>query len=125
MSLLKRSNAYDLKARRADKTEYHDQLWENTCVYMLGSRFGIAILEDRVAEELNLNVALEYGFMKSLNRRVVLIREVSFRHDRADLLGRLSKPFEIDEAGTLKSQSLIESIQAWLLDVGIRQLRRL
>jgi hypothetical protein len=89
-------------------------------VYMLGSRYGIAILEDRVAEELNPNVALEYGFMKSLNRQVALFRDVEFRHNRADLTGKLSKPFEIDNAGELKSESLAKAVQV----LGVSPVRR-
>jgi hypothetical protein len=117
-------SAYDLKARRADKKTYHDQLWENICVYMLGSRYGIAILEDRVAEELNPNVALEYGFMKSLNRGVALFRDVNFKHDRADLTGKLAKSFEIDNSGELMKETLAKAVQDWLLDIGVSQVQR-
>ena len=61
---------------------------------MLGSRFGMAILEDCVQQELNPNIALEYGFMKALNRTVALFRQLNFKHDRADLTGKLAKTFE-------------------------------
>jgi len=117
-------SSYALTARRADKKTYHDQLWENICVYMLGSRYGIAILEDRVAEELNPNVALEYGFMKSLNRQVALFRDVQFRHDRADLTGKLAKSFEIDDGGELKKETLARAVQDWLLDIGVPPVQR-
>jgi hypothetical protein len=116
--------SYGLAARKADRREYHDQLWENICVYMLGSRYGIAVLEDRVADELNPNVALEYGFMKSLNRQVALFRDVQFRHDRADLTGKLSKPFEIDSGGKLKPETLAKAVQDWLLNIGVSPIRR-
>src|SRR5262249_14349270 len=122
--LVKTLASYGLTARRADKREYHDQLWENICVYMLGSRYGIAILEDRVADELNPNVALECGFMKSLNRQVSLFRDVQFRHDRAVLTGKLSKPFVIDSAEVLKPDSLAEAVKDWLLDIGVHPIRR-
>jgi hypothetical protein len=117
-------NAYGLKARRADKKTYHDQLWENICVYILGSRYGIAILEDRVAAELNPNVALEYGFMKALNRQVALLRDIQFKHDRADLTGKLAKPFEIDDNMQLKNTSLRAAVQDWMLDLGILARQR-
>jgi hypothetical protein len=111
--------SHALIARRADKRLYHDQLWENVCVHMLGSRYGVAILEDRVADELNPNVTLEYGFMKSLNREVALFRDVQFRHDRADLTGKLSRQFAIDSGGALKSASLVKAVRDWLADLGI------
>lgn len=82
-------STYGLHARRADKKDYVDNIWDNLCVHMLGSKYGIAILEDRVAAETNPNVTLEYGFMRALNRKVALFREASFRHDRADLTGKL------------------------------------
>lgn len=112
-------NAYGLKARRADRRAYTDQLWENICIYMLGSRYGLAVLEDRVAAELNPNVALEYGFMKALNRQVALLRDIGFKHDRADLTGKLSLPFEIDESKKLVRKSLTQSVQNWLGDLGV------
>lgn len=112
-------NAYGLKARRADKRAYTDQLWENICIYMLGSRYGLAVLEDRVAAELNPNVALEYGFMKALNRQVALARDIGFKHDRADLTGKLAMAFEIGLDKKLHRKSLSRSLQNWLGDLGI------
>ncbi len=106
--------ASGLVARRADKKDYHDQLWENTCVHMFGSRYGMAILEDRVASELNPNVALEYGFMKALNRTVGLFRSEDFQHDRADLTGKLSVSFKIGADDRLDEQSLENAINHWL-----------
>jgi hypothetical protein len=116
--------AYGLKARRADKKSYHDQLWENICIHILGSRYGIAVLEDRIAAELNPNVALEYGFMKALNRQVALIRDIQFKHDRADLTGKLAKPFEIDDHKRLNAASLRLAVQDWLLDLGVAPRQR-
>jgi hypothetical protein len=86
---------------------------------MLSCRYGIAVLEGRARSELNPNVMLEYGFMKAHNRQVVLLRDVNFEHDRADLLGKLSKPFEIDARGRLQPATLRKSILEWLRDLGI------
>ena len=118
-------SAYGLKARRADKKSYHDQLWENICVHVVGSRYGIAVLEDRIAAELNPNVALEYGFMKALNRQVALVRDIRFKHDRADLTGKLAKPFEIDDQKRLNAASLRSAVQDWLLDLGLPPRQRI
>jgi hypothetical protein len=117
--LVKVLSTYGLTARRADKKAYHDQMWENICIYMLGCRYGIAILEDRAAEELNPNVTLEYGFMKALNRNVVLFRDINFKHGRADLTGKIAKSFEIDENGELNTSTFIKAVQDWLIDEGI------
>lgn len=117
-------DTYGLKAVRADKKNYHDQLWENICVYMLGSPYGIAILEDRVADELNPNVTLEYGFMRAFNRKVALFRESKFKNDRADLIDKLSKSFKIDDKGVLVAESLKKAVQDWLIDLGMPPRRR-
>ena len=117
--LVQTFSTYGLIVRRADKKTYHEQLWENICVYIFGCRYGLAILEDTVAQELNPNVTLEYGFMKALNRNVGLLRDVNFKHDRADLTGKLAKTFEIDANGVLDKTSLNKAVQDWLLDMGI------
>ena len=117
--------AYDLVARRADKRQYEPDLWNNLCVYMLGCRFGLAVLEDRGANEMNPNVALEYGFMKALNREVGLLREANFKHDRADLIGKLVKPFQIGEGFQLDEESLKQAIRDWMIDCRIAPKRRL
>lgn len=110
---------YGLHARRADKNQYYDQLWENVCVHMLGCRYGIAILEDRAAAELNPNVTLEYGFMKAINASVALFRDINFKHDRADLTGKLARQFTIDRKGVLEKATLAKALKEWLKDLGV------
>lgn len=89
---------------RADDRAFSgdDQLWNNVCVYMLCCRYGVAVLEDRVRDEFNPNVALEYGFMRGLGRRVLLLADHAFRNLRADVFGTLRQEFDLtDVAGTL------------------------
>jgi len=116
---------YGLAAHRADHRSYHDQLWENICVYIIGSKYGIAVLEDEVASELNPNVALEYGFMKALDHPVALLRSSTFQHGRADLSGKLSKEFDI-VSGVLRPRTLRPAIAGWFDEQGLarRHLRR-
>ena len=126
--IAKALGAYSLVARRADKKQYEPDLWNNLCVYMLGCQFGLAVLEDRGANEMNPNVALEYGFMKALNKEVGLLREQSFKHDRADLIGKLVKPFTIQEGLVLDESdesSLERAIQDWMIDLGVAQKQRI
>jgi len=117
--------AYGLVARRADKKHYEPDLWNNLCVYMLGCQFGLAVLEDCGANEMNPNVALEYGFMKALNKEVGLLREENFKHDRADLIGKLVKPFRIQEGLVLDEDSLKRAIQDWMIDCGVPPKQRI
>ena len=92
---------------------------------MLGCKFGLAILEDRGANEMNPNVALEFGFMKAMDRIVGLLREEAFKHDRADLIGKLVKSFRIDESLALDEASLKTAIQDWMIDCGIPPKERI
>ena len=114
---------HHLVARRADQKHYHDQLWENICVYIIGSKYGIAILEDEVAAELNPNVALEYGFMKALDHPVALLQWSRFQHVRADLSGKLARTFDI-KRGVLQKPSLRRAVGDWLREQGSRTARR-
>lgn len=58
---------------------------------------GIAIVEDRYAPEMNPNVAMEWGWMRGMGRRVLYLRERKFRHRRADWEGLLTEEFDWDD----------------------------
>jgi hypothetical protein len=113
---------YGLTAHRADQRSYHDQLWENICVHIIGSKYGIAILEDEVASELNPNVTLEYGFMKALDHPVALLRSSTFQHGRADLSSKLVKEFDI-LAGALRPTTLRAAAGGWFEEQGLARAR--
>lgn len=86
---------YGLNVLRADFRDFSKSgwLWDNVCVYMLSSKFGIAVLESFSAKEFNPNVAMEFGFMKALGRELLLLKDKNFTEVKADILGRLSVPF--------------------------------
>ncbi|MDQ3660012.1 MAG: hypothetical protein M3454_02915 [Actinomycetota bacterium] len=108
---------HDLNPVRADDKMYMPDrnLWNNVCVYMCCCKYGIAILEDRVANEFNPNVALEYGFMRALNKPTLLLVDEGFRSLRADIVGTLREPFDItDIEGTIEIP-----ITTWLRELSI------
>jgi len=113
-SVLKEHNLNPIRAD--DKMYLRDRnLWNNVCVCMICCKFGIAILEDRVAAEFNPNVALEYGFMRALNKPVLLLADTGFRNLRADIIGTLREQFDItDIKGTTKAP-----VETWLKEVGL------
>ncbi|OEU67934.1 MAG: hypothetical protein BA863_18245 [Desulfovibrio sp. S3730MH75] len=80
--------------RVASDKKYHDWLWDNVELYMLGSKYGVAILEDKCAQELNPNVAMEWGWMLGMGRKVLMLREQEFDQLRADWAGRLESTFD-------------------------------
>lgn len=108
---------HGLSALRADDRMYpvDRQLWKNVCVYMLCCRYGVAVLEDRIKDEFNPNVALEYGFMRALDKPTLLLKDTGFHNLRADILGTLHEPFDLtDIAG-----SLAKPIENWIRDLGV------
>lgn len=109
--------SYGLDSVRADDKMYmrDRNLWNNVCVYAICCKYGIAILEDRVADEFNPNVALEYGFMRALNKPALLLADVGFRNLRADIIGTLREQFDItDIKGTIK-----KPVEKWLKELGL------
>jgi len=99
---------------RADDRVYPNDrnLWDNVCSYMFCCKFGIAVLENIVADEFNPNVALEYGFMRALGKPTLLLKEKRFK-PRADILGTVWEEFDIlDIEGTIPP-----SIDRWLRDI--------
>jgi hypothetical protein len=81
-------------ARIATDQDYHAQLWDNVELHMLGCRRGIAIVQDKVKQELNPNVAIEWGWMIGLNRRVLYLVEKDFAQERADWKGMSNSEFD-------------------------------
>lgn len=99
--------------RAEDKMYLSDRdMWNNACVYMLCCKQGIAILENHSKQEYNANVAIEYGFMKALNRQVLLLRDKRFPHDRADITGKETPPFDIECKETIKGP-----VEIWLKEL--------
>ena len=80
--------------RIASDKDYHAQLWDNVELHMLGCRRGIAIVQDKVKKELNPNVAIEWGWMIGLNRRVLYLVEKDFKQARADWQGMSKSEFD-------------------------------
>jgi hypothetical protein len=118
---------YGLVARRADQKTYSEnrQLWENVCIHMFGCDYGVAILEDHVGDEFNPNVALEYGFMLSRGCKVVLLKEASFKHIRADILSTIPTSFSISKDHAVDTSSVRTAISDWLsVDLGMAPRRR-
>ncbi|WP_433475016.1 hypothetical protein ACQPZP_41145 [Spirillospora sp. CA-142024] len=99
--------------RADDKVYMPDRnLWNNVCVYMLCCSRGVAILEDRAANEFNPNVALEYGFMRALNKPALLLADNAFSNLRADILGTLRETFDLTDI----EATVPVAIERWLRD---------
>ena len=97
-------------ARLATDTQYHNILWDNVELYLLGCRRGIAIVEDKYLPELNPNVAMEWGWMRGMGRDVLYLVENDFKRQRADWGGLIESSFEWANP----AQDIKTGVEAWL-----------
>ena len=105
--------------RADDKTYPRDRiLWNNLCTYMLGCSKGIAILEDKVRPDFNPNIGIEYGFMKALNKPVLVLADKDFQRISADLSGIIRQRFDLNNPITVK-----KPIEDWLSEVMVESKR--
>jgi hypothetical protein len=79
--------------RLASDLKYHNILWDNVELYLLGCKRGVAIVEDRYLPELNPNVAMEWGWMRGMGRDVLYLVEKGFAKQRADWGGLIESSF--------------------------------
>jgi len=87
---------YGLKGLRSDDKTYppDGDLWTNICVYMMGCKFGICVFEEIDEREFNPNVPLEYGFMRAMNRQVLLLKDLRMPKTPSDMTGKLYRNFD-------------------------------
>jgi hypothetical protein len=107
---------YGLTLLRADDKDYTGDLWENVCLCMLGSRFGVAVFEEIDLREFNPNVALELGFMTALGKRCLLLKDQRMPRMPTDIVGKLYKEFDsYDITATIQ-----RAIKSWARDLGLQ-----
>jgi hypothetical protein len=96
--------------RVASDHEFHQMLWENVELYLLGCARGIAILESKYKPELNPNVAMEWGWMRGMGKEVFMLVEDSFTYLRADWGGLIEHKFPWGNPGS----AITGHVTAWL-----------
>lgn len=112
-------NQSGLIGHRADDKVYapDGDLWNNVCVYLIGCKYGVAVFDGSNNGSTTPNVPLEYGFMRALNRRVLLLREKSVPNMPSDIIGKLYRPFDLANM----PHSLSAEITEWVTsDLGIK-----
>jgi hypothetical protein len=116
VAIRKTLSARGLTGHRADDRCYPNDrnLWDNVCTYMLCCKYGVAVLEDIVADEFNPNVALEYGFMRALGKPTLLLKERRFKA-RADILGTVWHEFDVLDV----ERTVPEALNKWADDLGL------
>jgi hypothetical protein len=90
-------DAYGYHSHLASDRDWSQMLWENVETYLLACSRGIAIVESKHSHELNPNVTMEWGWMRSTDRKVLFLVEKTFDMSRADLSGLTRAEFEWDD----------------------------
>lgn len=83
----------NIEILRADDKEYHHDLFCNIQTYIHGCGFGVAIFDKVGAKDFNPNVSLEVGYMLSLNKEILFLKNRDLETLSTDLMGKLHKNF--------------------------------
>ncbi len=89
-------NGYHPRIASESRPPYHAALWDNVEAYLFCCGNGVAIVEDQYKDEFNPNVAMEWGWMRATDKRVLYLLESKFKHLRADTQGLLAEEFAWD-----------------------------
>lgn len=96
--------------RLAVDKKYHANLWENVEIYLLGCERGIAIVEEKFKPQLNPNVAMEWGWMRAMGKRVLYLVERDVKFAPADVGGLIKDRFHWDEPETDVSEAVFQEL---------------
>jgi hypothetical protein len=102
-------------AIRADDRDYTGDLWMNAELCARGCELGLAVLEDVHRQGHDLNIALELGFMRALQRRCLILREQTLPQLPTMLVHRFYRTFDMFDI----EASIERSVSTWL-EVDIR-----
>lgn len=94
----------------SDKT-VEEQLFNNVAAIMWACHYGIAIIEDTVAEGSNYNVALEVGAMLITGRPCLLLKDASVKKPPSDLVAHIYDSVDIKKPDTIE-----KAIRGWAKD---------
>ena len=112
--------AYGLTGQRADDKVYSvdGDLWNNVCVYMMGCKYAACIFEEIDERDFNPNVAIEYGFLRAMNRQILLLKEQRVPTMPTDMVGKMYRTFDSYKI----SQTISAQITLWAeRDLGLKK----
>ncbi len=96
-----------------EKNFTHESVWRNVCVYMLGCETGISVMEKLEDETINPNVLIELGFMLSLGKDCLVLKEETLKDKLpVDIIARIYEPFNGSSKLKIK-ESVTKAIQSW------------
>lgn len=102
---------HGLQFHLASDRAMDDDLWTNVAAHMWASRYGVAFFEDRRGRGTNYNLTIEVGSMLMAGRRTALLKDHTIDRLPTDLVGRIYKPIDLDDPGTVS-----EALHSWIRD---------
>ena len=75
-----KNNGYHPRIASEQRPPYHQGLWDNVEAYLFCCGNGVAIVENKCNNEFNPNVAMEWGWMRAMDKRVLYLIEKDFKH---------------------------------------------
>jgi hypothetical protein len=112
---------YGLTGLRADDKMYavDGDLWNNVCVYMMGCKYAVCVFEEIDEREFNPNVGIEYGFLRAMNRQVLLLKEQRVPTMPTDMIGKMYRSFDSYKI----THSLLQQLGLWAeRDLGLKAI---
>lgn len=103
---------YNFNILRADDKWYSDDLLTNIKTYMHGCSFGIALFDRINTNYFNPNVSLEIGYMMSLEKPILFLKDKTLVSLQTDLVGKLYAEFDFQDP----KATLTKRIDKWLSD---------
>lgn len=97
---------------RADDKWYSEDLLTNIKAYMHGCSFGVALFDRINSNDFNPNVSLEIGYMMSLDKPILFLKEKTLKSLHTDLIGKLYAEFDFQNP----EATLTKPIDKWLTD---------
>jgi hypothetical protein len=91
---------YSFNILRADDKGYSDDLLANIKTYMHGCSFGVALFDRINSNYFNPNVSLEIGYMMSLEKPILFLKDKTLVSLQTDLVGKLYGEFDFQDAKT-------------------------
>ena len=86
---------------------------------MMGCGYGVCIFEEIDEREFNPNVPLEYGFMRAMNRHVLLLKDIRMPKLPTDMTGKLYRNFDTYNI----TLTIREQISQWAeRDLGLKAI---
>ncbi len=112
-SIIRKSlEEHKFMAHFAKDREWSENLWENTCIYMIGCDYGICIFEEFEKREFNPNISIELGFMIGLNKPCLILKDKRMPELPSDVAGRLYKSIDAFKL----EETVRTSINDWILN---------